>query len=249
DMHSISFKHSSIIKVLITLITILTTFILFLNGANSLLIILIIGSCIILLIKSNPIVKYISISIFWLKSMILFYLYTNGNFYIFPDSYNYIRILNELVKLDTFDFQLVTETAQTLHVGFYYIYLFIYKLFGTELSILLTNTLFTTLSAILVYKILRERFTHKIAFITFILFNLSANMFLFGSFILKDPIVMFLIALSLFLYLNKNRMFSAILVALFLTSVRIYAGGAIILAIVCDYLIFSSISKRKKISV
>ncbi|MYL47146.1 DUF2079 domain-containing protein [Virgibacillus halodenitrificans] len=250
-MESISLKYFSLYKSFRVLVIILIISIPIIYGVESdgltFLTISIIGSSFILLIKSTPLVKYISLSLFWLKSAIILYLYNSSNFYIFPDSYNYIKVLNDLIQMDTYNFQIITSAAQTLHVGFYYVYLFIYQLFGNELSILLTNTFFITFSAILFYKIFESRFSYKIAFVTFISFSLSANMFLFGSFILKDPIVVFLIASSLYLYLNKKRTFLALIISLFLVSVRIYSGLSIIIAIIIDYLIFSSLSRRRKI--
>ena len=250
-MENIAVKYSTLSKLYLILIMSLIISFPFIYGISSIsitfLTISITGTGVILLIKSTPLIKYISISIFWVKAIILLYLYNNANIYIFPDSHEYIKILNDIIGMDTYDFQLITGAAQTLHVGFYYVYLVIYQVFDNALAILLTNTLFTTLSAILFYKIFKFRFNHKIAFMVFVLFSLSANIFIFGSFILKDPIVMFLIALSLYLYLNKNRMFFALLISLFLITVRIYSGFAIIAAIIIDYLIFSNLSRKRKL--
>lgn len=209
--------------------------------------ILAVGTFILLAINSNAKVRYISLMVFYLKSFLLLFLYNNGDYHIFPDSYGYVKILDDIVMMGTYDFNSVVLAADTLHVGFYYFYLFIYQFFNSnDLSILLVNTLMISISAILFYEVIKVRFAHRIAFVTFVLFSLSSNVFMFGSLILKDPIVIFLTALSLYLYLVKKRIFIPILLAMFLVTVRIYSGFSVIVAIVIDYLLFSQLSRKRK---
>lgn len=211
------------------------------------ILIIIIGLIIIFIISPFKKIKIFASVVLIGKTSILFILFENSSIYMFSDSYDYINNLNTLMRMNTYNFQEIVNVAGTLHIGFYYIYMLVYELFGNQLAIHMVNTLMIVLSGILFYDVFRERFSEKIAYITFILYNLSANMFLFGSLILKDPIVVFLMALSLYFYVIKKNVFLSIIVGILLVTVRIYSGFGIISAIIIDYILVTSISKKQRI--
>src|SRR5699024_3639215 len=144
---------------------------------------------------------------------------------------NYLNNLNVLLDYGKLDFSTISSVVGTIHVGFYYFYLPFYSIVQNELTILFINTLITSISLILLFHIVNKRFNYQISLVTVILGACSMNLYFFGSYILKDPLVLFLTMLSLYFYIYKNNIYISILISFIIFPFRIYAGASILLAI------------------
>ncbi|MEK5109894.1 hypothetical protein MHI57_24845 [Cytobacillus sp. FSL K6-0129] len=189
-------------------------------------------------------------SLLLVKSVVLLYLYQSGNAMVFPDSHHYLSVLNSIKSSGDISIANVQSISGTLHVGYYYFAYLIESFTGSIYALLIANTFLISVSLLLFYKVITMDFTRRIALYTTIIGAISMNMFLFGSFILKDALVVFLLTLSLYIYkTKKNGLIFALIISMLLSSVRIYSGVAIIAAIIVDKLINkkNKIKKRSKI--
>lgn len=192
-------------------------------------------------------IKGASMVLFVIKSLIVYFLVINNMAYPFSDSYNYIDNLETITNRGYYSFSQISSFVGSLHIGFYYFFLIPYSLMPHEITVMLINTLLITVSSILFYSTVVGFFSKKIAVFSFLAFGLSANVFIFGSFILKDALVVFLLSSSVYLYTRKRKTILAIMIASLLITVRIYSGFSVIIAIVLDLILFSSLTKVKKI--
>lgn len=191
----------------------------------------------------------LAISLFLLKVLVL--LLPQINLFAFPDSTHYINSLNIMISSDNIGLDSVVKETGTLQIGYYYFIYFIYNLFKCEYAIVVANTFLTSVSCLLFYKIVNSDFGNKISFHTFIASLVSTNLFIFGSFILKDSLVLFLSILALYVYKNHQKQLLAVMLILILIcTVRIYTGFAIGAGILCDMFFnrHSSIKTRYKVT-
>lgn len=179
--------------------------------------------------------KIFTVIVFSLKVLTIFVYSTSYDVVIFPDSFNYIYNLNTIIYSNDFSMTNISNIAGTLHVGHYYLMLLPYWILGTSLSIIYTNTLISTVSLLLFYRVFEAEFGRKTALFTFIFCSFSLNMLLFGGAILKEPLVLFLSSLIIYLVkVRKAPLYISVLLSIVLITVRIYAGFAFLLAILFD---------------
>jgi len=188
-------------------------------------------------------IKIFSFVLFLFKIIFLAIYSTGNDIIVFPDSYNYILDLDRLIATGDYSLANIQSISGTLHVGHYYSMLIPYLILSTPESILFFNTLIVSMAILLLYKVFEIEFGKKIALFTLVFSSLSLNLILFGSFILKDSIVVFLSALIIYFVRVKQRPYIAILLSLALFTVRIYAGFAFLLAILFE-MIFIKINKK-----
>lgn len=192
--------------------------------------------------------KTFAIGVFSLKIVIVLIYSMNADIIVFPDSYNYITNLNTVIFSGDYSMENLQSIAGTLHVGHYYYMLIPYLIFGTPLSIIYTNTLITSIGILLFYRVLQTVFGNKIALFTFVVSSFSLNLFLFGGAILKESMVIFLIALIFYMVkVRKSRVIIPILLSVLLITVRIYAGVAVLAAVILDVLFINN--KRTSLGV
>lgn len=191
--------------------------------------------------------KYFSAIVFFAKFILLILFSISNDVIIFPDSQNYILNLDKIINSGDFSFQNIYSTTWTLHVGHYYYMLIPYSIFKTPISIILTNTLLVSVSIILFYKVVDKQFGNRIAFFTLVFSSLSLNLVLFGSFILKDSVVIFLGSLILyFLIVKEKKIIIPVILSIFLFTVRIYTGFAFLSLVVMFILLDKNTSKSIK---
>lgn len=205
------------------------------------------GSIAIAVLPNQVGVRLFAIAIYWVKLSVIFFLYSSSNVMIFPDSITYVSQLDALIASGKYDFSSVTQMTGTLHVGFHYLLVPIYKLFGNTASIMFFNALLVSIASVLLHSLVRTRFSSRAAVGTFILFSISTNMFLFGSFILRDGLIVFLTILSLYIRICYNKMALPILISLLLVSVRIYSGIGLFVALLVDFLLHREMGGKKRI--
>jgi hypothetical protein len=188
---------------------------------------------------------FITYCMFLIKGFLLTYIFQYEDYLFFPDSNHYVNSVNNMMHISNLSFNTVSGVAGSLQVGYYYFAYFIFSIFKTNYSLLVANTFLLSISLILFYKIILIDFGKKIAFYSTIIGIFSSNLFLFGSFILKDSLVIFLTIVSIYLY-KKNQRFIifAFLCVILLGTVRMYAGFGLGLAL----LINIYINKRKNLN-
>lgn len=163
----------------------------------------------------------------------------------FPDSFDYIIMLDKAILISKYDFSTISHLAGSLHFGYLYLMIITYKIFNNYFALYLINIMLFNLSCILLYKIIYLDFGKKIAMISTLLGILSMNMLLFTSNILKDSLVLFLALTSLYLYkrfiadsIGIKRivlLLLIIIVLMVLLFTRIYTAVAFFLAMLIDY--------------
>lgn len=192
--------------------------------------------------KSLPLSICIFLSINYLIKVIYAYIMNLSIISPFPDSFAYIKELDNIMRLESIDFISVSHIVGSLHIGYHYLMLITYKLFGTRISLYLINILLFSISAILFYKVVLLDFGKRIAYITSCAVLFSTNMFMFTSHILKDSLVLFLTMLIIYLYKTKPIKRAAILILpclVLLVMTRIYTGFSIFTALMIDILILN----------
>lgn len=174
---------------------------------------------------------------------VIYSILTLDEFY-FKDSIKYkheIKIItNSNMNIDE-----IINFIGSIQFGYHIIASFLYKIADIDYILVLINIVLSIISSILFYLIVKKDFGDKVALFTLIFSLFSTNILLFSSHILKDVTVLFFISFSLYLYKNNKTLF-AIIIAILLIPIRIYAGIAIILGIIGDILIKKEISGFRK---
>ncbi len=183
------------------------------------------------------------------KLVYAFYLYSNS-IILFPDTIGYFRIIDTMFNSDSLSLRSVIRYAGTLHVGYHYVALLVFKAFKTYFAIYMLSIYLFLLSVLMLKTHFTWEFGTSVGTSVFVFLCFSGFMFVFMSNVLKDPLVLFLSSFVLFMYskFNKNNnalTFILILLGLVhLTLTRIYSGVALALAILVDIII----SREIKIS-
>lgn len=257
-MQQTMIQKKSFLKISITMLLAVISIIIYLSiirGANETslqiftpLFFIIFFAIIVNRFKIGARLKAIVITMFFAKIVVILIYSMNGDIIIFPDSFNYTLNLDRVISSGDYSLDNLKSIAGTLHVGHYYYMLLPYLIFETPLSIIYTNTLITSLALLLFYRVFQTEFGSKIALFTLIFCSLSLNLLLFGGAILKEPMVIFLIALIFYtVKVRKSHLVIPIILSVLLITVRIYAGGAVLLAVILDALIINN--KRSSLGV
>lgn len=191
-----------------------------------------------------PVISFLILVGFIVKSIYFYFVY-NTIISPFPDTFLYLTNLQDM-QYTGLGFSEIASLAGSLQFGHYYYMYGVLTVFGTTYSLYVANIFLFSLTSVMFYKIVKKDFGTKIAGVTVISFLLSTNMLLFSGHILKDSLVLFLMMLSLYTYKLSKRKYLVIIPLILLFLVRIYAGGAIVVAIVFHLLFISEISIRKK---
>ncbi|KHF27391.1 hypothetical protein CM49_06660 [Paenibacillus sp. P1XP2] len=170
------------------------------------------------------------------SKMILILVYSMKNdIILFPDSFNYILNLNNIINSNNYSMSNLSSIAGTLHIGHYYYMLLPYLTFHTPISIIYTNTLISSFSLLLFYRVFEVDFGRKVSLFTFIFCSFSLNILLFGAAILKDPLVLFLCSLIIYMVkVRKSPLFIPVLLSVILITIRIYTGFSLLFAIIFE---------------
>lgn len=191
-------------------------------------------------------IKILSLILFILKFIFLAFYAIKSDIIIFPDSYNYLQNLDEVIISSDYSLSNIQSIAGTLHVGHYYLMLIPYSVLDTAKSIIYFHAFLTSISIVLFYKVFEVLFNKKIALFTLIFSFLSLNLSVFGSFILKDSSVIFLSSLIVYFLKIKQRPYTAIMISLALFTVRIYAGFSFLVAILFEQMFLRKTSRLFK---
>lgn len=189
-------------------------------------------------------IAYLVIFSYFIK--VVYSIMTLNEFY-FKDSIKY-RYEIKIITNNNMTIDEIITFIGSIQFGYHIISSFFYKIADSDYILILTNIILSILSSVLFYKIVKKDFGDKVALFTLIFSLFSTNILLFSSHILKDVTVLFFISLSLYLYKN-NKTLLAIIIAIILIPIRIYAGIAIILGIVSDILIQKDMSRSRKLVV
>lgn len=172
----------------------------------------------------------------------------------FPDSFLYLDNLEMLREVDSISYNKVTAMVGSLHVGYEYLMVFIDWFFKSMYSHYLTNIFISNISLIYLYKLIKRKFSSDIAFITTILTGLSMTFNIFTVNILKDPMVLFLTILSiylcdLFFHKEENKRLNFIMFIIFttiLTLTRIYTGFSVFIIFILELIVNQKTQNKGK---
>lgn len=167
----------------------------------------------------------------------------------FPDSFAYLKYLQQMMDNDLTTYTEVTGLLGSINVLYPYMNYIVYKIFGDYFALYCTNILISTISIVLLYKVIKIDFSKNVALSTTVFLLVSSNIGLFTSSLLKDALVLFLTVVAIYLYKTNRSFLLVFLVIILLTVTRIYAGVSVISAIFFDVMWFQrkQVEKKRKL--